>query len=156
MASLDDVFVADAVSHAYNFAPSNYAVEKDAQLVVEMSVGMDQQFPPEYRRTAESITRDWGAEETANLLFRESQTDFAVFHPQTIQCFQDGLTAEYEAKEFIEVHPTRTAALASIDAIGMEDPKAELTRQVEESDPHGVQSLPVLLDRRGASELHNG
>jgi hypothetical protein len=149
MTSLDDVFVADAVSHAYNFAPSNYAVEKDAQMVVEMSVGMDQQFPPEYRRTAASITRDWDAEETANLLFRESQTDFAVFHPQTIQCFEDGLTAEYKAKDFIESHPSRTAALASVDAIGMDDPQAELTRQVEEFDPHGVKVYPSYWTDKG-------
>ena len=73
----------------------------------------------------------------------------AVFHSQTTQCLQDRLTAEYKTKEFIEAHLTRTAVLVSVGAIGMDNPKAELTRQVEEFDPHGVKVYPSYWTDEG-------
>jgi len=142
MTKLSDVFVADAVSHAYNLAPSNYAIEKYADQAVRITIGTEDVMPTEYRRTKESLLRDWAVEETASVLFQESNTDFSVFHPQSINIFKDGLTAESKAREFVEQQPARGAALADVDLIADDDPQAELTRQVEQYDVHGVKVYP--------------
>lgn len=153
MVTLDDVFVADAVTHAYNQTESNFRVPKYAEQVAEIGVALEEKFPEGYRRTRESFLSDWPVENTENSLFRESQTDFAVFHPQSITVFHDGLTAEEKAIQFVERNPTRGAALASIDPIGLDDPETELTRQVEEFDPHGVKVYPSYWEADGT---HHG
>lgn len=142
MTSLDEVFVADAVSHAYNLHPSNFRIERHAEKLAENIAALESSMPVDYRRTAESVKTDMSAEDAANMLFRESQVDYTVFHPQTISVFHDGLTALDKARAFHEAHPTRTGAMASVDLFGMDDPKAELTRQVEEFDPNGVKVYP--------------
>ncbi|WP_336000004.1 amidohydrolase family protein [Halorientalis halophila] len=142
MTSLDDVFVADAVSHAYNLHPSNYAIERYAQPVVDLMTGVEKAMPEGYQRTEESFLTDWDPEVTANMLFRESQVDFTVFHPQSITIFEDGLTSLEKAARFVEAHPDRTEPLASVDIIGMDDPEAELERQVREFGSHGVKVYP--------------
>lgn len=139
---LDDVFVADAVTHAYNLHPSNYAIERYAEPVIDLMWGAEEAMPDEYQRTEETFLTDWGPEVTADMLFRESQVDFTVFHPQSITIFEDGLTSLDKAKEFIENHPDRAAPLASVDIIGMDDPQEELARQVEELGAHGVKVYP--------------
>jgi predicted TIM-barrel fold metal-dependent hydrolase len=138
----EDVFVADAVTHAYNLHPSNYRYEEFAQPVVDLMLGAEKAMPEPYRRTEESLLTDWDPEITTNLLFRESQVDFAVFHPQSITIFEDGLTAYEKAEAFTAANPQRSAQLASIDIIGMDDPGAELARQVDEYGTHGVKVYP--------------
>jgi len=149
MATLEDVFVFDAVSHSYNLAPSNFRVPDQARQIADGFASSMQTGPVAYRRTPESVLRDWDIEETANLLFRECPTDFTVFHPQSITVFEDGLTALEKVRAFTERYPTRSAALASVDLIGMNDPRAELTRQVEAFDPHGVKVYPSYWDDDG-------
>ena len=139
---LDDVFVADAVTHAYNLHPSNYAIERYADPVIDLMLGAERAMPDDYERTEETFLTDWGPEVTAEMLFRESQVDFAVFHPQSITIFEDGLTSLEKAEDFGEACPDRSALFASLDIIGMDDPKAELTRQVEMFDAHGVKVYP--------------
>lgn len=139
---LDDVFVADAVSHAYNLHPSNYAIERYAEPVIDLMWGAEEAMPDEYQRTKETFLTDWAPEVTTDMLFRESQVDFAVFHPQSITIFEDGLTSLEKAEEFKRQNPDRSALLASVDIIGMDDPQAELTRQVDTFDAHGVKVYP--------------
>jgi predicted TIM-barrel fold metal-dependent hydrolase len=149
MASLDEVFVADAVTHAYNLTESNYAHEKYAASVVDALLGMESAMPREYRRTPETYCTDWESQVTTNMLFRESDVDFAVFHPQSITSFEDGLTAYGKAKAFADRHPDRAAPLASLDVVGMDDPPAELARQVRDLDTHGVKVYPSYWDDDG-------
>jgi predicted TIM-barrel fold metal-dependent hydrolase len=138
----DDVFVADAVTHAYNLHPSNYRYEEFAQPVVDLILGAEKAMPERYRRTDETMLTDWAPDVTADMLFRESQVDFTVFHPQSITIFEDGLTAYEKAEQFVAANPDRSAQLASIDIIGMDDPGEELARQVDEYDTHGVKVYP--------------
>lgn len=149
MATLDDVFVADAVTHAYNLHPSNYAIEEHAESVIKLMLGVEKAMPDEYQRTEDTFLTDWDSDVTTNMLFRESQVDFAVFHPQSITIFEDGLTALGKAREFVERHPNRAVSLASVDIIGMDDPQAELTRQVELFDSHGVKVYPSYWTDEG-------
>lgn len=147
MSSLDEVFVADAVSHAYNLHPSNYRIERHAEKLANNIAALESTMPEPYRRTPESIKTDIPAEESAKMLFEESHVDYTVFHPQTISVYYDGLTALDKAREFHDRHPTRTGAMASVDLFGMDDPKEALTRQVEEFDPNGVKLYPSYWER---------
>jgi hypothetical protein len=147
--TLDDVFVADAVTHAYNLSESNWALERHARQATERNYSLERSFPPAYRRTEETFLSDWPTEATSNVLFRESPVDFAVFHPQSISVYEDGLTSLAKAREFGRRHPDRSGLLASVDLIGMDDPFAELTRQVEAFDPHGVKLYPSYWDDDG-------
>lgn len=149
MTSLDDVFVADAVCHAYDQTEANYRVPEYAAQVVQIGVGLENAMPDGYARTEETFLSDWAIENTENALFRESQTDFSVIHPQSITAFHDGLTALDKAIAYQERNPYRGAALASIDAVGTDDPEAELTRQVDEFDPHGVKVYPSYWEEDG-------
>lgn len=146
MTTLDDVMVVDAVSHAYNLLPSNYVVDRFAEKVVEHSYATERSMPEPYQRTKESFVSNWTVDDTAGVSFGESQVDFSVFHPQPVTIFKDGLTATPKAERFVETYPNRSAALASIDPLGMENPKEELTRQVTEFDPHGVKVYPSYWD----------
>ena len=149
MASLDDVFVADAVTHSYNQAESNFRVPRYAEQINQIGMGLEQAMPEGYARTAETFLSNWPIEDTENVLFRESPTDFAVFHPQSITVYHDGLTALEKAEAFVDRNPTRAAALASVDCVGTEDPQAELSRQVELLDPHGVKVYPSYWETDG-------
>lgn len=149
MPPLDEVFVADAVTHAYNLDPANYAIERYAEPVVDLMLGAEEAMPQAYRRTEESFLTDWGPEVTANLLFRESNVDFTVFHPQSITIFHDGLTSMDKAREFVTRHPERSRQLASIDIIGMEDPGEDLARQKREYGVHGVKVYPSYWNKDG-------
>jgi hypothetical protein len=147
MTSLEDVFVVDAVSHAYNLSPSNFRVTELAKPMAEtFPSAAGHNVPEAYRRTQASLMRDWTIDETATLLFRESQTDFSVFHPQLLTIFEEGLTSVRKAERISKRYPSRVVALASVDLIGMDDPRAELTRQVERFDPHGVKVYPSYWD----------
>ena len=149
MTSLDDVFVADAVVHSYNQAESNFRVPRYAEQISEIGMGLEMSMPEGYSRTPESFLSDWPIEATENVLFRESPTDFAIFHPQTIMVYYDGLTSLAKAEAFIERNPTRSRALAGVDAVGEDDPQAELTRQVELLDAHGVKVYPSYWEADG-------
>ena len=152
MDELDDVFVADAVTHAYNQTEENWRVPEWAEPIANVGYGLEMSMPEGDSRTREAFLGDWPVEATENTVFRESQTDFAVFHPQSIMVFHDGLTALDKAEQFVDRNPTRGAALASIDAVGLDDPQAELTRQVDMLDPHGVKVYPSYWEEDGTHE----
>lgn len=145
----DEIFIADAVTHSYNYSKSNWRKERYANQVCELGMAMEASMPPPYRRTRDSYLSDWDVEDTTNVLFRESYTDFAVFHPQTITIFDDGLTSLEKAREFLKRNPKRAAGFASVDLFGMDDPFEELTRQVEEFEPHGVKVYPSYWEDDG-------
>ena len=152
MAIPDEVFVADAVTHSYNQAESNFRVPRYAQQISEIGMGLEMGMPEGYSRTAETFLSNWPIEDTENVLFRESPTDFAVFHPQTIMVYYDGLTAFEKAQAFVERNPTRSRALAGVDVVGSDDPQAELTRQVDALDAHGVKVYPSYWEDDGTHE----
>jgi hypothetical protein len=55
--------------------------------------------PVAYRLPREAFTRDWTLEETANLLFVESDYDFACHHVIPITAFKDGGCSVAKARE---------------------------------------------------------
>ena len=139
----DDVFVFDAVAHSYNLDPSNYRVMPEAETVSEMLYGSFMEpAPDELSVPPEQYLRDWGIEETANMLFRESQTDIATIHPTPIKLYYDGQTALSKAEEAVERWPDRFHTMATVDPMEGQDALDEFERQAAELDPVGLKLYP--------------
>ena len=141
MVDLDETFVYDSITHAYNMAPSNYRNERHAEGIVGMLAGNTDIGPPEYHLSPEGFIRDWGVEETANMLFRESQTDMSTFQPVPMYAFHDGLVANEKAAAVVDRWPDRFRAYAAIDPL-REGWEAHLEDQAEQFDPLGVKLYP--------------
>lgn len=139
---LEETFVYDGIVHAYNLLPSNYHNVEHAELTTQMLYGFFQAFPDGYQLTLDGFVRDWTVEETANLLFRESYTDMATFHPLPINAFEDGLTSVEKAREAVDRWPNRFNTFAAFDPL-RDDPIEELERQVDLLDPIGLKLYPI-------------
>lgn len=142
MIDLEETFILDAVVHAYNLDPSNYRNEQHAQGITDMIFGtVDAASPPGYRVTREGYVRDWTVDETANMLFLESDTDMATFQALPLYAFHDGLTANKKGVEAVETYPERFLPFANIDPLrdGWEE---ELEEQVDALDPVGLKLYP--------------
>ena len=140
---LNGKFVIDAVTHAYNLAPSNYAVHPTAEAISQMVYAVaGVNVPPDYTVQPEKWIRDWSTDEVANLLFRESATDFAVFHPTPIGAYHDGMTSVEKAAEIVRRWPSRFLTYATVDPLGGKAALDEFDRQVELLSPIGLKLYP--------------
>jgi hypothetical protein len=138
---LDETFVYDSITHAYNMAPSNYRNERHAEGIVGMLAGNTDIGPAEYHLSQDGFVRDWGVEETANMLFRESRTDMATFQPVPMYAFHDGLVANEKAAEVMDRWPDRFRAYASVDPL-RDGWERALEEQADAFDPLGVKLYP--------------
>jgi len=143
MLDLEETFVFDAVVHAYNTAQSNYRNERHAEGITEMIYGtVEGSSPPGYKLTREGFIRDWDVEETANMLYFESDTDMATFHPTPLYAYHDGLVANEKAAEVKQRWSDRFRVFGTVDPLNGQDALDELERQVEEFDPIGLKLYP--------------
>ncbi|MGY4783699.1 amidohydrolase family protein [Rhodococcus opacus] len=141
---LNDLFVVDAVTHAYNFDPSNYAVPDDAKVIAELSYFMARNPPDRrYALPVDVYLSDWSPEDVANLMFRESPTDVAVMHPLPISAFADGLVAVEKAAEAVSRWPNRfIGAYAAVDPLTGPAAIKSLEAQADILKPLGVKLYP--------------
>ncbi len=141
---IDDMFVIDAVTHAFNFDPKNWHHLEHARAITDMSVAVVGDAPaPKYALTRDAIAREWPAMDTANMLFRESLTDVAIFHPLPITAFKDGMCGIDKALEARERWPQRfVGAYACMDPLRGEDAFPTLEEQVDSLQPMGLKLYP--------------
>lgn len=152
--SEDGYFVLDAVTHAFNFAEDNFYNVEGARAMADMAAAFcSTAADPGYQLAKEKFLRDWTVDELANILFRESRTDVAVYHPLPIFSFKDGLSALEKSLEAMEKYPTRfVGGYACVDPMRGQEALDELERQVELYKPFGG---PLGLKMYPAS-WHNG
>lgn len=141
---LGDIFVIDAVTHAFNFDESNFHHQAHAQAITDMSVAVVGDPPaPEYALPREAIAREWPTSDTANMLFAESDTDVAIFHPLPITAFTDGMCGIDKAVEALQKWPNRfVGAYAVLDPLRGTDAFPSLEEQVELLSPQGLKLYP--------------
>jgi predicted TIM-barrel fold metal-dependent hydrolase len=114
----DGTFVIDAVAHCFNLTDENFAHRGHAQAVTDMIYGVISAAPSGYAITEDAVKRDWGIEDTAAMLFHESATDVAIYHPTPIMAYKDGLSAFYKGVEGIKQWPNRfIGTWASVDPL---------------------------------------
>src|ERR1700689_1088907 len=109
---IEDTFVVDASAHSYNLGEDNYAAGRYSRAVVDAFHGAHYGLSPAgYRIPREQFTRDWVLEETAKMLFVESDYDFACHHVTPINAFKDGGCSIQKAREARERWPRAVPGL---------------------------------------------
>src|SRR5438093_13501760 len=92
---IGDSLVVDAVVHAYNWSPENYANELAAGFA-QGGYGFHALLSPpnDYKLDADEFLIDWSAEQIERVLFLESDVDVGVYHGTPLDdYFNDGLVA---------------------------------------------------------------
>jgi len=112
----DDVFVIDAVAHAYNVSKPNIRNRYGASLA-GLIYGVHATWnAPEYVLTPEIFTNNTPAEAVAHTLFLESRTDLAVHHQLRLDSwFHDGLVGEARNREIAQRWPNRFISYIGVD-----------------------------------------
>jgi predicted TIM-barrel fold metal-dependent hydrolase len=141
---LDDIFVIDGVAHAFDLSEANFADPALAAPVNHLIAGLLASQPPGFDLNPEACWKDWQVDDTANLLFRESHTDVAIFHPVPIYFYKDGLSGFHKAVEATTRWPNRfIGSYIAVDPL-RDDPLGEIERQAEELDnPVGLKLYPI-------------
>lgn len=141
----EDMFILDGVTHAFNLTEANFADREGASAMAEMVAILGNSTPePKYAQSRDVVLRDWTVEELAGVLFRESTTDVAVYHPLPIFSFTDGLSSLEKAVEVRERWPQRfIGTYACVDPLRGKDALTELERQVEILNPLGLKMYPA-------------
>lgn len=144
MINAEDEFIIDAVAHAYNLAPENYADVASAKPISELTylIGGMGSPEPQYNLPRDAYIRDWRPEEIADILFKETPTDIAVSHTLPLYCYKDGMCSVEKSAEFVQRWPNRFRAYAAVDPL-RGDAIAELDRQVELFGPIGLKVYPT-------------
>lgn len=140
---IEDIPVIDAVVHAYNIDPSNFANKwgrPSAELVTGASYLASK---PGYRLPAQEYMRNWGMHEVASMVFAESDTDLAVHHVLPVGAFKDGMCSVEKTQEAISRWPDRFIVYAGVDPMGGVQAIDEFDRQFELlGNPPGLKLYP--------------
>ena len=146
---LDDVFVIDGVLHGYHFDPSNRipSGERYAAAVSDAVYGFHMGYTPvgERQITQWQMDNADNADFCADMMFRQSHTDVAVFHGLPMfGWFKDGGAPLATAKAMQERWPGRVLTYGPISA---HQPGAleSIDRMVEEFGIVGLKLYPVDL-----------
>jgi predicted TIM-barrel fold metal-dependent hydrolase len=148
----DDIFVIDGVAHAFNMSEENFADARYAGAVNDLQSALFGSQPPGYDLEPAATIKDWPVDDTANILFRETYTDVAIFHPVPIYFYKDGLSGFHKAVEATERWPQRfIGSYCTVDPL-RPDALAEVERQVEQlANPVGLKLYPIGYNDGGVS-----
>jgi uncharacterized protein len=139
---IDGIPVIDAVIHAYNLAPSNYAGNY-ADIIAELVYGSVAANAGKGMIPAkQEYLQDWSIEETASMVFAESDADLAVHHVLPIYAFRDGLCSLEKTLEAKRRWPHRILTYCGVDPMMGSRAMEEMERQVELLQPVGLKLYP--------------
>ena len=127
---IDGIPVIDAVVHAYNWAPENYANRYGAILTQQVYHATHAGAAPGYRLPMDAWIHDWSVEEVSNVSFLESDADIAVHHALKIGAFKDGSCSLEKALEAKQRWPDRTVVYAGVDPLAGERALEDLERHI--------------------------
>lgn len=152
-----DSVVVDMVVHAFNHRWDNCKNEFAEEWISDTHARHQTLHPDGYQLSEEQFFRNHTAEELANVVFLESDIDFAVYQPVHLEeYYEDGLIPLEKGIEFTQQNPDRSMLYGHVNP---RSPYAleELERQAEEHDIAGVKTHPVYFreDGRNLSNLLN-
>lgn len=141
-----DELVVDATVHTYNHTKENYK-NAVAQEFDETAYGLVNALSPAgYEIAPAQFFKDQQPEELEELLFLESDIDYAVYHSTAItDYFKDGYTALDKGIELRDRNPERVEVLGSINPLA-DDALEEMERQVKELGVRGIKLYPVRFE----------
>ena len=146
---IEDIFVINPVSHAYNLAPSNMKSkpgEDVRDLLWALHTGWQ---PPGVGMTHEEFHSDWSVDAMARTLFVESDVDIAATHTLRLDSyFHDGLCARAKTVEAVTGYPDRFLGYVGVDPTsGLETCLRELDEQMEElPQAIGLKMYPAQVE----------
>lgn len=127
----EDIFVLDAVVHCYDMTPANFAEPRYAGPINELQKGLYASQPKGYDLEPEATVVNYPIEDTANILFRESGTDVAIYHPLPIFFYKDGLSSFEKGVEALRRWPQRfIGSYIAVDPL-RPDPLGQIEREYE-------------------------
>lgn len=143
--AVDGALVLDAVAHSYNLSRDNYDDPDAAEALAGLAWALASDMGDERYSLPEDVYRtDWSVDDTAAILFGESDTDFAIIHPLPIYAFKDGLSSIEKAAETLEKYPHRfLGGYACIDPLRGKEALDSMERQVEMLNPLGIKLYPT-------------
>ncbi len=137
-------FVVDAVVHAYNWLPDNYRVPL-AKDFAEASHRLHSRMSDDrHRLTQSDYLVDWQPDALADLMFAESDTDFAIYHAVPLDdYYHDGLIALDKGIAFREANPHRAALYGNVNPLDGRHALAAIERYGNELKVDGIKFYPV-------------
>lgn len=144
----DDVFVVDAVIHAYNLDPAN-ARNKYGDQLGALVAGIHATWNPPHLTMDPAVFRgDASMEAIVRTVFEESQTSMAAHHVLRLDSwFYDGLCSRAKTMEAVERWPNRVLAYAGVDPLAGPDVYLDdLREQVAAMPVVGLKLYPHGVD----------
>jgi predicted TIM-barrel fold metal-dependent hydrolase len=136
---IEDIIVADATVHGYNWAPSNWAIPEAASTTAAGYALHQMLSEPRLALSEEEFVRDWRAEDVSDTLFLESPTDLICHHGTPIWDFyRDGHSDTEKGYEIRSRHPDRTLVYAAINPFLGERSLDEMEYLVSEKKVNGL------------------
>jgi predicted TIM-barrel fold metal-dependent hydrolase len=132
---IDDVFVINAVTHAYNLHDDNLRPNRYATALRDLFVNLHQGWnPPGLRVPPDVFVSDWPIEVLARTLFLETDVDMGVNHNLRIDSlFHDGLASREKNVEAGTRWPNRFFTYVGVDPMqGLDACLRDLEEQVRE------------------------
>lgn len=142
---LDDVIVADATAHGYNWAESNWAVPAAASTTAA-GFGLHNllMVDPDLLLTEAEFKRDWPIEDVAETLFLEGGVDLVCHHGTPIHDFyKDGHSDTEKGFALRDAYPGRALVYGAINPFAGDRWKDDIEDLVE----RGVDGLKVYAAR---------
>jgi uncharacterized protein len=148
----DDIFVINAVTHAFNFEPDNVQPNKAARMVRDMLGAMHFTWQDGSKYSVEKpedLLHDWSVDSLAKTLFLESPVDMGVTHTLRLDSyFRDGLARREKMVEAVRTYPNRFLGYVGLDPTrGLEVCLRELEEQLDElPEAVGLKMYPAQVE----------
>ncbi|MDT3678774.1 MAG: amidohydrolase family protein [Burkholderiaceae bacterium] len=145
----DDVFIIDAVAHAYNLSKPNLR-NRYAEALAGLIYGVHATWnPPDLVLPPEIFTAGTPAEAVAATVFLESRTDMAVHHQLRLDSwFHDGLVSEERNREIAQRWPNRFISYIGVDPTQPQAQYLDDLKRLKERLPQamGLKLYPHQID----------
>jgi predicted TIM-barrel fold metal-dependent hydrolase len=142
------IFVIDGVAHCYNHADYNRRIKRAAVNSINTTHRYHVACTPEtYRLTYEQWTRDWQADEVADIMFLESHTDMMIMHSVPMNdLYYDGLVSNEKGAYLKNTYPERVLWYGALDLFQPYDDVMELTDRLIAQGCDGVKFYPTRVN----------
>jgi predicted TIM-barrel fold metal-dependent hydrolase len=139
-----DFQIVDAVVHTFNFSPAN-ELGPLAREFTRGTYGFHKTFsPPEYVLDEAEFNHEWTVDELADLVFVESDIDFAIYQALPLTDFyKDGLSSIERGVEWAKRFPERSRWYATVNPFEGDRAIAALEYQVQELGAVGLKFYPA-------------
>jgi len=140
--------IADAVIHAYNFDPSNYAHERYSHRFGKGTWSHHKLWSPEdpkYLLSEEEFLCDFNEEDVASAVFGESPVDIAAYHATPIfDFFRDGLVSAEKGARLKEKYPQRILFYGAVPLLEKKQAMTALEENVRTYGVDGIKFYPAF------------